>query len=50
MPYKIRKVKGSKRPHKIVNKDRNEVVGSSTSKKNAEASIRARLSGEHSKK
>ncbi len=48
MPYTIRYVKGSSRPWKIVNKDRNEVVGSSTSKAAAQASIRAREMGEHS--
>lgn len=47
MPYKIKYVKGAKRPWKIVNKDRNEVVGSSTSKASAEASIRARMGAEN---
>ncbi|HUS89763.1 MAG TPA: hypothetical protein VMW91_10485 [Desulfosporosinus sp.] len=50
MPYTIRKVKGDKQPFKIVNTDKNKVVGSSKTKANAVASIRARLSGEHSKK
>jgi hypothetical protein len=45
MPYKIVKRTGAK-PWKIVNIDRNEVVGSSTTKKLAESSIRARLAGE----
>ena len=47
MPYAIRYVKGSDRPYKIVNKDRNEIVGSSTSKASAEASIRARMGAEN---
>lgn len=46
MPYKIVKRTGS-RPWKIINKDRNEEVGSSKTKKEAEASVRARLAGEH---
>lgn len=46
MPYRIVKRTGAK-PWKIINRDRNEVVGSSTSKKKAEASVRARLAGEH---
>jgi hypothetical protein len=46
MPYKIVKRTG-KKPWKIINLDRNEVVGSSTTKKKAEASARARLAGEH---
>jgi len=46
MPYKIRYVKGAERPWKIVNKDHNEVVGSSTSKASAEVSIRARMGAE----
>jgi hypothetical protein len=45
MPYKIVKRKGA-RPWKIVNIDRNEVVGSSTTKKMAQSSVRARLAGE----
>jgi len=47
MPYAIRYVKGEKRPWKIINKDRNEVVGSSTNKADAEASVRARTSAEN---
>ena len=50
MPYEIRYVKGDERPYKIVNKDRNQVVGSSKTRAKAESSIRARMSGEHSKK
>jgi hypothetical protein len=46
MPYKTKYVKGAKRPWKIVNTDRNEIVGSSTTKANAEASIRARMMAE----
>jgi len=48
MPYEIRYVKGDERPYKIVNKDKKKVVGSSKTRTKAEASIRARLSGEHS--
>jgi hypothetical protein len=46
MPYKIVKRTGSK-PWKIINKDRDQIVGSSTSKAKAQASVRARLAGEH---
>lgn len=46
MPYKIVKRTGA-RPWKVINLDRNEVVGSSVTKKMAEASARARLAGEH---
>jgi hypothetical protein len=45
MPYTIRKVKGAARPYKIVNKDTNKVVGSSKTKADAQASIRARYAG-----
>jgi hypothetical protein len=48
MPYKIKEVKGDKRPFKIVNTDKNKVVGSSKTRKDAEASIRARHAGKHS--
>jgi len=48
MPYKIRHVSGAK-PWKIVKADTGEVVGSSTSKGKAQASIRARSMGEHAK-
>lgn len=41
MPYSVRKSSGSK-PYKIVKKTTGKVVGSSTSKAKAEASIRAR--------
>ena len=43
MPYNIRKVEDK---WKIVNTDRNEVVGTSDSKEDAEASIRARMANE----
>jgi len=49
MPYKIVKESGP-RPWKIVNKITGKVVGSSVTKKNAEASIRARFMGEYGKK
>ena len=46
MPYRIEKRKGP-RPYKIINTDRNEVVGSSTSKAMAEMSIRHREGAEN---
>lgn len=46
MPYRIERRTG-KRPWKIINKITGKVVGSSLSEKRAEASIRARLAGEH---
>ena len=46
MPYSIRKRTGA-RPWKIIKKSTGEVVGSSTSKPMAEASVRARYWGEH---
>jgi hypothetical protein len=48
MPYSIRKRTGP-RPWKIIKKSTREVVGSSTSKLKAEASVRARYWGEHRK-
>lgn len=48
MPYKIKYVRGP-RPWKIVDEN-GKVVGSSVSEKDAKASIRARLAGEHNKK
>jgi len=47
MPYKVEKRTG-KRPYKIVETKHGhtKTVGSSTTKKNAEASIRARYRGE----
>ncbi|MDO8579077.1 MAG: hypothetical protein Q7R50_07875 [Dehalococcoidales bacterium] len=53
MPYRIeyqkdyKNSKGEPAPWVIINKDRNEIVGSSKSKESAEASVRARLAGEH---
>jgi hypothetical protein len=53
MPYRIdyqeghKNSKGEPAPWVIINKDRNEVVGSSETKETAEASVRARLAGEH---
>ncbi len=47
MPYRIEHRKGQKRPWKIINKITGKVVGSSKTKAKAEASIRARLAGEH---
>lgn len=41
MPYTIKKTTGS-RPWKIIKQSTGEVVGSSTSKSKAEASVRAR--------
>lgn len=41
MPYKISKGKGS-RPYKITNKNTGKQVGSSKTKKAAQASVRAR--------
>ena len=43
MPYSIKyKPTGDDRPWKIIKKDTKEVVGSSKTRKDAEASIRAR--------
>ena len=53
MPYRIefqkdnKNSKGEAAPWVIINKDRNEAVGSSATKETAEASIRARLAGAH---
>ena len=41
MPYSIKKTSGS-RPYKVVKKTTGEVVGSSTNKEDAMASMRAR--------
>ena len=46
MPYKTVKRKG-KKPWKIIALNTGKVVGSSTTKKNAQASIRARNAGAH---
>jgi len=43
MPYRIEKRKG-KRPYKIINKNTNKIVGTSTSLIKAKASIKARHS------
>ena len=42
MPYKIEKRGNSLRPFKIIKKDTGEVVGSSKTKSDAQASVRAR--------
>ena len=53
MPYRIefqaghKNAKGEPAPWVIINKDREEIVGSSETKEMAEASVRARLAGEH---
>lgn len=46
MPYKVVKRAG-KKPYKIIDKDTGKIVGSSTSKARALASVRARLAGSH---
>ncbi len=46
MPYSIQYVKGAVRPWKIINKRTGKVVGSSKSRKAAQASVRARHAGE----
>lgn len=48
MPYRIERRSGAK-PWKIIAKDTGKVVGSSTSKAKAQASIRARHAGEKGK-
>lgn len=48
MPWKYKFVKGAKLPHKIMKG--NEVVGSSSSKAQAMASIRARYAAENKKR
>jgi hypothetical protein len=53
MPYRIeyqkdhKNSKGEPAPWVIINKDRNEIVGSSHTQETAEAAVRARLAGEH---
>jgi hypothetical protein len=53
MPYRIdyqkghKNAKGESAPWIIVNEERNDIVGSSQEKDMAEASVRARLAGEH---
>jgi hypothetical protein len=46
VPYTVKKGTGPK-PWKIIRRDTGKVVGSSTTKKAAQASVRARLAGEH---
>ena len=46
MPYTIRHVEGGSRPWKIINTETREIVGTSKTKKDAEASVRARYAGE----
>ena len=46
MPYTIRDTKTGKRPFKIINKNTGKTVGSSKTKAEAQASIRARYAGE----
>jgi hypothetical protein len=46
MPYTIIKRPGPN-PYKIINKNTGKQVGSSTSKKKAESSVRARHAGKH---
>jgi hypothetical protein len=53
MPYRIeyrekhKNSRGESAPWVIINAERNEIVGSSQTKDTAEASVRARLAGEH---
>jgi len=53
MPYRIEhkeghnNAKGESAPWVIINEDREEIVGSSVTKEDAEASVRARLAAEH---
>jgi hypothetical protein len=53
MPYEIgyqeghRNSKGEPAPWVIINRDRDEIIASSNTREKAEASIRARLAGEH---
>jgi len=49
MPWKVKKDGGS-RPYKIVKTSTGKVVGSSTSKEKAKASVRARYASENKKK
>ena len=46
MPYKVIK-KSGKKPWKIIALNTGQIVGSSTSKKKAEASVHARLGASH---
>ncbi len=53
MPYRIeyqkdyKNSKGESAPWVIINAERNEIMGGSKTKEAAEASVRARLAGEH---
>jgi len=53
MPYRVefkeghRNSKGEPAPWVIINEDRDEIVGSSSTRSMAEASVRARLAAEH---
>jgi hypothetical protein len=49
MPYSVKKSGGGAKPFKIVKKDTGKVVGSSTSKAKAEASVRARYANSKGK-
>lgn len=48
MPYKVVK-RGGKKPWKIIKTDTGKVVGSSATKAQAQASVRARYAGEGKK-
>jgi len=48
MPYRVVKRSGDK-PYKIINKETGKIVGSSKTKANAEASVRARMAS-HTKR
>jgi hypothetical protein len=50
MPYEIVYVKGSDRPWKIRNTQTNRVVGSSKTKADAQASVRARYANESNRR
>ena len=53
MPYRVeykegyKNSKGESAPWVIINEDRNDIVGSSSTRSMAEASVRARLAAEH---
>ena len=49
MPWRIKKEGNGPKPWKIVKASTGEVVGSSSSKEKAQASIRARWAGENKK-
>lgn len=50
MPYHILYKKGTAKPWKLIKTATGEIVGSSETKKEAEASIKARYAGEYNKK